>query len=131
MHLIKLAVGINSFDQLAKRQLKRYKEKKECIHVQRLYPRKLILIQGFTSIFWVIKGKIQARQEIREIVKIKKDNSGPICHLVLNKKVIPTEFVPHRPFRGWRYIKEVPRDIKLDDKNSRKIYSILKELCLI
>ena len=131
MHLIKLAVGIKNFDQLSERQLKKYKENRECIHVQRLYPRKLILKQGFTSIFWVIKGNIQARQEIKEIVKIKKDNSGPICHLILDEKVVPTEIVPHRPFRGWRYIKEVPKDIRLDSKNSRKLYSILKELCLI
>ena len=69
MHLIKLAVGIKNFDQLSERQLKRYKENRECIHIQRLYPRKLILKQGFTSIFWVINGNIQARQAIKEIVK--------------------------------------------------------------
>ena len=57
MHLIKLAVGIESVNQLSKRQLKRFKEKGRCIHITRSYPRKLELREDFTSIYWVIKGK--------------------------------------------------------------------------
>ena len=131
MHIIKLAVGITTFDQLFERQLKRYRENKECIHKTRLFPRKLVFKKGSTSIFWVIKGNVQARQEIKAIIESKKDISNYSCHLVLSEKVIPTEIVPHRPFRGWRYIKDVPKDIEMNRRDSRYIYLILKELCLI
>ncbi|PPR29272.1 MAG: hypothetical protein CFH32_00321 [Alphaproteobacteria bacterium MarineAlpha9_Bin2] len=132
MHLIKLAVGIESVDQLSKRQLKRFKEKGRCIHITRSYPRKLELREDFTSIYWVIKGNIQARQKIREVIEIKNDQSRSICHLVLDKKVVHTEIISHHPFRGWRYMnKNIPNDLILDNKNSRKIYLILKELCLV
>ena len=132
MHLIKLAVGIKNIDQLSKRQIERYNERGKCIHIPRSFPRILELKEDITSIYWVIKGNIQARQKIKEIIELKNHQTRPKCHLILDKNVIPTEIISRRPFRGWRYLnKNIPNDLILDNKNSRKIYLILKELCLV
>ena len=64
--------------------------------------------------------------------QFKNDQTRSICHLILDKNVIPTEIISHRPFQGWRYLnKNIPNDLILANKNSRKIYLILKELCLV
>ena len=52
------------------------------------------------SLYWVIKGKIQARQEITDIIRITSDDGIRRCKLMLSNDVIPTDWQPKRAFQG-------------------------------
>lgn len=117
LHLIKLCVGCESPEQLEgwiedrlalRRQLG---EAVEQIHTTRMVPRRMEELEG-GSLYWVMKGMVRARQKLMEIRPFTDDEGIGRCHLVLEPKLIRTEWQPRRPFQGWRYLKpeDAPRD---------------------
>ncbi len=118
LHLIKLAVGVESLDDLMAWQKKRLAEKKkkgqkpELIHVTRQTPKKAEGLLDGGSLYWVIKGQIAARQKLVELRPVKKQGV-PHCGLVYDKKVIPVMRRPRAAFQGWRYLDaaDAPADI--------------------
>ena len=134
MHLIKLAVGIKNIDQLRDRQAVRYKKYKKNIHITRLHPKKHEIIKNKGSMFWIINGYISARQKIVDFEKVEHDDGKFYCHIILDKKLIHTQVISHRPFQGWRYLndKKTPKDLSVNElKNNGKLFKILEELCII
>jgi len=69
------------------------------------------LLEG-GSLYWVIKGNVQCRQRLLDVRPFTDEQGVNRCHLVLEPKVIPTEWQPRRAFQGWRYLNEneVPHD---------------------
>ena len=65
------------------------------------------------SLYWVIKGQVQARQKLLDIRSFTGGDGITRCDLVLGPEVIETSPAPKRPFQGWRYLKdeEAPRDL--------------------
>ncbi|MGO8499473.1 DUF1489 family protein, partial [Rhizobium ruizarguesonis] len=65
------------------------------------------------SLYWVIKGQVQARQKLLDIATFQDGEGVPRCRLMLGPEVIATAVQPKRPFQGWRYYTEddVPRDL--------------------
>ena len=110
LHLIKLSVGTESVEDLAGWQAQRIAGLKRAgIKPPRLYhqtfqaPKRREDLLAGGSIYWVIKGVIQARQPLIDIGEGRRENGTPCCMLYLADELIPVRPTPRRAFQGWRY----------------------------
>jgi hypothetical protein len=119
VHLVKLCVGVETVEQLAVWQSAR-REARDADpsqppigHVTRMTPKRRDEIVAGGSLYWVIKGSIQVRQEITEIENLVDAEGIKRCRLVLGRDLILTRPHPRRPFQGWRYLKaeDAPADL--------------------
>ncbi|MBX9930235.1 MAG: DUF1489 domain-containing protein [Methylobacterium sp.] len=119
LHLLKLCVGPASIDELVARiAANRTMALATGIdpgpaHTTRMFPKRAVEIAGRGSIYWVIKGTLTCRQEIREILPVTGADGIGRCRLVLGPDVVPVGPRPCRPFQGWRYLeaKNAPPDL--------------------
>jgi hypothetical protein len=116
LHLIKLCVGCDSVAGWIKQRLKQKKargEKAEHIHTTRMVPKRGDELLDGGSLYWVIRGQIMCRQDLRAIRPFVDKDGISRCRLVLRPKVVPVEPRPFRAFQGWRYLadKDAPRDL--------------------
>ena len=120
LHLIKLCVGVESISDLEKRIKGRLKVRRDAgeksprpVHRTRMVPKRQDELLDGGSIYWVIKGQVAARQEIRGVEPFKDEDGVGRCFIVLDKKVTPVMPRRMRPFQGWRYLtdKDAPPDI--------------------
>ncbi len=109
VHLVKLCVGINTIEQLAN-----WRQRTGSYHITRNFPKRSEELLEAGSLYWIMQGKICARQKITGLKKIKDKEGRSACKIVLGKKIIPTQYKKHRPFQGWRYLKPeaAPKDIE-------------------
>ncbi len=129
LHLIKLAVGIDSVAHLRDRQRQRLAEQSgngqnpRLRHLTRNMPRRADEIVGQGgSMFWVVKGHILVRQAITGIEPVTNGESKRRCAIYLDPNLIGVRSRRSRPFRGWRYLEadRAPVDASaggLDDEN--------------
>jgi hypothetical protein len=115
LHLIKLSVGTETVEGLENWQkIKRSEAHDGCSrHVTRMWPKKESeLLQG-GSMYWVIKGSIQARQRIVGLEEVIGGDGIRRCGIVLAPELIRTQTALRRPFQGWRYLKaeDAPPDL--------------------
>lgn len=117
LNLVKLSVGVESVEDLAVWQARRLAEQAAAGRAPRLWHRTRMapkrvdeLLEG-GSIYWVIKGRILARQSL---VAIEPVESPKAVDLVLGHALVLTTPQPRRPFQGWRYLPggEAPEDLK-------------------
>ena len=119
LHLVKLCVGCDSIEDLAAWIDFRLAEQRaaglvpEQVHTTRMVPKRVDELLDGGSLYWVIKGNIQCRQRLIDIRPFTDSEGIGRCHLVLEPKIIPTEWQPRRAFQGWRYLDpaEAPRDL--------------------
>lgn len=119
LHLIKLCVGIESVDELQRwityrlGQARAEGRPEEYFHTTRMIPRRGDELLDGGSLYWVIKGQVQARQKLVEIRPFTDDEGIKRCRLILDKELVATSLQPRRPFQGWRYFKDAdtPRDL--------------------
>jgi hypothetical protein len=116
LHLIKLSVGAESPDDLARWQAMRREEtgSEHNRHLTRNYPRRAAeILDGGGSIFWVIKGVILARQRIVAFEARENAEGERRCAIVIDPPLVLTAPRSHRPFQGWRYLKaeDAPPDL--------------------
>ncbi len=110
LHLIKLSVGVEDVQHLARLQAGRIADARkrgetpELKHITRNTPKQAGEILDGGSIYWVIKGFIRARQPIIGIRPFKRDDGRPACALVLDPGLVRTVPRSFRPFQGWRYL---------------------------
>lgn len=115
MNIIKLVVGVDSLQEFYEFQQTHTVD----YHGIPAFPcwtryapkqaEEILKKQG--SIYRVIKGRIQCRFEILGFEKVETD-MGPKCMIMQSTNMIQTIATPHRPFQGWRYLKEsdTPKD---------------------
>ncbi|TYC65511.1 DUF1489 family protein [Stappia sp. BW2] len=142
LHLVKLCVGADSVESLqAWIDFRMDNARKtglpaETIHTTRMVPtRKEELLDG-GSLYWVIKGKIQVRQHLIDIRPFTDQAGVKRCDLVMEPRLILTQFQPKRPFQGWRYLKveDAPADLKAGGAAQAMPEDMrrdLTELCLL
>ncbi|MCX2722456.1 DUF1489 family protein [Roseibium salinum] len=142
LHLLKLCVGADSAESLQAwidfrvEQARAAGLPEQTTHTTRMVPtRKDELLDG-GSLYWVIKGKIQARQHLIDIRPFTDDAGIKRCDLVLEPRLILTQYQPKRPFQGWRYLKaaDAPGDLRLSGDSSAISDAMrrdLTELCLL
>lgn len=123
MHLIKLAVGIDSPAHLKDRQARfcamRWQGQDVYYHITRQYPQKANDIMRQGSLYWVIKGAITLRQSVLGIDKVTDDAGQTMTAILLAPDHVPVRLTPRRPFQGWRYLppEDAPPDLNHDDQS--------------
>lgn len=118
VHIVKLAVGADSVEDLAAWQTWQMQEaQKRRLPVRpvcgtRAWPKRKDDVLAGGSLFWVIKGAIMVRQRIVAIDEVT-DEHGLRCGLFLDPELVRTEPRPKRAFQGWRYLEanEAPSDL--------------------
>ncbi len=119
LHVIKLCVGCDSVEDLVEWIDERMADKRkrgqplEHGHVTRMVPKRIPELVAGGSLYWVIKGQVQARQRLVDVVPFVDAEGIGRCRLVLDPKVVRTEWQPRRPFQGWRYLDadDAPADL--------------------
>ncbi len=115
IHLVKLSVGTDSVEDLVAWQETAPSRYQDGLprHVTRMWPKRSAEILAGGSIYWVIKGLIQARQKILRLDEVTGQDGIRRCAIVLDRQLFQTETAPKRPFQGWRYLKpgDAPRDL--------------------
>lgn len=120
LHLIKLCVGCDTITELRERQHERLAtmrargEPAELKHTTRMAPKRAGELLEGGSLYWVIKGMVQARQHLVDIRTFRDGEGIGRCHLVLGDDLVPVAPRPHRAFQGWRYYPpaDAPPDLK-------------------
>jgi hypothetical protein len=121
LHLVKLCVGCDSIEDLASWQVERLKQRRaageknpQLFHRTFQAPKRRDELLAGGSLYWVIKGLIQVRQPLSDIVEGTKEDGTPCCILMLKNELVTVRPVPRRPFQGWRYLNgdEAPEDLK-------------------
>ena len=136
LHLKKLSVGSTSIDSLREWHQEVLARRGKIIHVTRSFPRRAeeILphrygkdispdhanLERGGSIYWVIKGKICARQLIDEFIEVEREDGGVSCGIVMKPGLIPVFEKRHRPFQGWRYLEEKDAPLDLPSGESKE-----------
>lgn len=119
LHLLKLCVGAESVEDQRESVQRRLAmmtaagQVPEQFHTTRMVPKRAIELVDGGSLYWVIKGNIQARQRLLEIRPFVDGDGISRCHLVLEPVLHETSWAPRRPFQGWRYLdpKDAPPDL--------------------
>lgn len=119
LHLVKMCVGIDSVAALGAHIEHRLADRRarglaaEQIHTTRMWPRREAELLDGGSLYWVIRGAIQARQRILMLRTMVDGGGIERCQIVLEPTVVPTEMQPRRPFQGWRYLEpaDAPADL--------------------
>ena len=127
LHLIKLSVGTDSIEDLAAWQTERLaqmkaggEKKPRLFHRTGQKPKRDTDLLDGGSIYWVIKGMIQARQQLSGFGEGVRPDGRPCCLILLERELIPVRPTPRRAFQGWRYLEadDAPPDLDgrlLDD----------------
>jgi hypothetical protein len=119
LNLVKLCVGVDTVESLQASIDFRLAEKRtkgdEVIqfHTTRMVPKRADELLDGGSLYWVIKGNIQVRQHIEEIRPFTDTSGISRCRIVMEPRLIMTEWQPRRAFQGWRYLTagDAPRDL--------------------
>lgn len=143
LHLLKLCVGVDDLPQLADwqtmrlSQLRKAGKAPDLWHRTRQMPRRRDDLLDGGSLYWVIKGVIQARQRILDLRAVRGDDGIDRCDIILDPQLVPTRPHPRRAFQGWRYLdgNDAPKDIDLSSEGleemPQKMRAELLELGLI
>ena len=116
VNLIKLCVGIDSVEQLETWQKMRGGDSSS--HTTRMRPKREAELLNGGSLYWVIKGVIQARQPILALEHVTGEDGKSRCRIVMGTPLIRTLAAPRRPFQGWRYLN--PEDSPPDQVRARQ-----------
>ena len=138
LNILKLCVGCESVEDLTQWQTqhRHHWTAGTAEHVTRMWPKREAELLDGGSLYWVIKGSIQARQRILGLEERVGSDGIARCALVLDLAVIRTEAAARRPFQGWRYLNptESPRDLPkgraLDDALPPALARALAEIGL-
>jgi len=106
LHMIKLAVGCGSPEDLAARQAGIIDRAGRLQHRTGQCPRRQDEILDGGSIYWVIRGQILLRQQLLGLEEVPASaDERRHCLLLLDPQLVRTEIKAKRPFQGWRYLR--------------------------
>jgi hypothetical protein len=118
LHLLKLCVGCDGVDDLVGWQAERAAERRAAgddprpFHVTRMWPKREAALLDGGSLYWVMKGRVLARQRILGLEPRTGADGIGRCLLRLDPAVVRTLPQPRRAFQGWRYLR--PEDAPAD-----------------
>ena len=122
LHMVKLCVGVDSIVDLESWIATRLEEQRrsgqaaEQRHTTRMVPKRRDELLDGGSLFWVIKGQIAVRQNLRDVRPFTDQMGIGRCHLVLEPTLVEVDPRPRKPFQGWRYLDpaDAPPDLGTD-----------------
>lgn len=129
LHLVKLCVGVDAIEELQcwiDRRLADMRARGETAeqrHTTRMVPRRAEELIDGGSLYWVIRGTVQVRQRLIDIRPFRDAEGIQRCHLVLEPRLVATQWQPRRAFQGWRYLQ--PKDAPADLAGSRTAIAAL------
>lgn len=112
LHITKVAVGCASLDILIDRIAARAANEVGVVTTRYRPTRHAELIGG--SLYWIIKHRLVARQEIVGFEEMEAEKRWKI---LVRSQLIPVIERPRRAHQGWRYLaaKDAPVDIGAGD----------------
>ena len=112
LHLIKVAAGIRSTEQMRAMQATRLNGGHVQILTANMPKRADELVNG-GSIFWIISRRILLRQTIADIEQRAAIDGKKVCLISLSPELIDTVPTGRSGFQGWRYLdeKDAPADM--------------------
>jgi len=142
LHLKKLSVGSTDIDSLRAWHEDVLSRRGKIVHVTRSFPRRageILTPDGHDNgcMFWVIKGKMVARQVIEDLIEVEREDGGTSCGIVMRPGLIPIVEKRHRPFQGWRYLEaaDAPPDLPIgatpEETRPAEMAEELRELGLL
>jgi len=145
LHLIKLSVGTDSIEDLAGWQKERLAQMKAAgerkpvlFHRTGQRPKRDADLLDGGSIYWVIKGVIQARQKLIGFGEGTRPDGRACTLILLDRELVPVRPTPRRAFQGWRYLEADDAPPDLDTRTLSDLAGMppqmrkeLAELCLI
>jgi hypothetical protein len=127
LHMVKLCVGAEGIEDLAEWQRRRLAEirkaiGKACIyHTTRMVPKRQDELLDGGSLYWVIKGVIQVRQQIVGFGEGHKHDGTPCCLIYLDPNLVAVRPAPRRAFQGWRYLAPADAPPDLDTRAAQRL----------
>lgn len=138
LHIVKLSVGVDSIEDLANWQSQRLAALNRLFHTTRMVPKRQSDVLDGGSIYWVIRGVIQARQSIIGFEEGQKEDGTRCCLILLDPELVAVRPTPRRAFQGWRYLEAEDAPSDLDRAGAAGLAEMpptmrreLAELCLI
>lgn len=139
LHLLKLCVGAESVEDHKHWVESRLAAQKaagvtpEQFHTTRMVPKRTAELLDGGSLYWVIKGNIQARQRLIDVRPFVDPDGISRCHLVLEPILHETSWAPRRPFQGWRYLDpdDAPPDLGAHDGGAELPAELRRELAVL
>ncbi len=143
VNLVKLCVGIDSVKQLAAYRARQAEAARAdgrqdlSSHVTRMWPKRADELLNGGSLYWVIKGVIQARQKILRFDERIGNDGIRRCAIIMDPKLIRTQAAVRRPFQGWRYLlpddspPDLPRHTATDEELPIEMQLALAEMGLL
>lgn len=142
LHLVKMAVGAESIEDIAEFQKQRRAKLKAelgkaiLIHRTRNMPKREEEVLDGGSIYWIVKGFIRVRQRILGFEKRIGRDGRPDCEIRLAVQLVRTVPVAHKPIQGWRYMtaEDAPHDLtgkRGDNEMPPEMMMQLRELGLL
>jgi hypothetical protein len=104
IHLLKLAVGIRDAAHLGDVQRGRAEALPPLRHRTRNAPRRAAELCDGGSIYWVIGGLIQIRQNVTDVIPDQWEDGSPCAGLILDPLLVRVCPRPLKAFQGWRYL---------------------------
>jgi hypothetical protein len=110
VHLIKLCVGIEDPDHLARVEARRIARaqaetgRRFTWHVTRRMPRRHAEVLDGGALYWVMGGEIRVRQKVLDLRAVRDEADRPACLIELDPELIPVVPRRRKPFQGWRYL---------------------------
>ncbi|WP_039019505.1 DUF1489 family protein [Halocynthiibacter namhaensis] len=138
LHILKLCVGIDSVDHLRESRAAHNgpNDHSPTRHVTRMWPKREAEILAGGSLYWVIKGVVQARQTILRFDEIIGADGIRRCGIIMAPEIIETAPAPRRAFQGWRYLKgedapvDLPKSRASDDTLPAELATALADIGL-
>jgi hypothetical protein len=137
LHLLKIAVGCDSVEQIAEFQAERLKRLGRLVHYTRHFPRRAEELLDGGSMYWIVKGLVRARQRLTGFEHGTRPSGGPASAIGLDPKLVLTRPQPRRPHQGWRYLEpadappDAPKGAAGDDDLPPKMVEELRALGLL
>jgi hypothetical protein len=140
LHLMKLSVGTRDPADLRAWQAARAVDEPPLRHRTRTRPKRAAEIIGGGSIYWVIAGRMLARQRVLDIIEDQWPDGSACAGLVLDPVLVAVAARATRPFQGWRYLtpEAAPPDLaepdggwRMDPDFPDELKRHLRHLCLL
>lgn len=104
LHILKLCVGAEGPEDLARWQETRPDRWGGVVHITRMRPRREAEVLDGGSLYWVMKGSVACRQKILSLEEVTGDDGVRRCAIVMDREIHRTRPSPRRAFQGWRYL---------------------------
>jgi hypothetical protein len=104
LHLLKMAVGVATLDELRRARAERVKQHGGSWVYTRNHPRRAEAVLAGGSLFWVIRGQVRVRQLVTGFRSERDEKGRAYCLIEVEPLLVPTVWRPWRPFQGWRYL---------------------------